>query len=119
MTLPCPVNADCFLPLGTAVTLNGSSPQTLTVSGGGINGNRFHDLLIANPTGVTAVGNVRADGALEVSGTFTNPVGATAETNEDLVVDGGTINNQGTLRYNGSYTPSNGGTVSPNAPVNY
>ncbi|MFT6375282.1 MAG: UDP-3-O-[3-hydroxymyristoyl] glucosamine N-acyltransferase [bacterium] len=117
LSLPCSTSYDCLDPIGTRFVLNGSSPQTLSISGGGTSGSQFHALEFANANGTTIQGTLYAASDIDITGTVTNNGSATTNTN--LTIDGGVLNNNSSFRYNNTFTTPNGGIVNGNTPVNF
>ncbi len=117
LSLPCSTSYDCLDPIGTHFILNGTSPQTLGISGGGTSGSQFHSLEFANAAGTTISGTLYAASDIDITGTVTNNGSSTTNTN--LTIDGGVLNNNSSFRYNNAFSTPNGGVVNGNTPINF
>jgi hypothetical protein len=112
-----PSSVAAFAPTGATVVFDGSSAQSVTLASSSSSGNRFTNVQIANPAGVTWQNNTYASGVTTISGVLTNSSGRTSKSCGGLTISaGGTLQNSGaTYNYSGTYT--NNGTVTGNAPV--
>ena len=107
---------------GTAVILDGISPQAVSLARGGAGDAYFDDLTITNAAGVTfstiyAGSSLYVAGDLEISGLLNHSNNGSIVLNDLDVTATGTLNNTGSMAYGGAFTAFLGSSVGPNMPT--